>query len=199
MGADSSDPRNQGGFARLLGKVPASWLTHWARSSGLVDEVGVQLPFVENALGGAQATPGASENVGQAQPTDNTGTARSLVEVSVGKYIGEKLFVGVNGQVDQRPTANNSSVQTGAVGGKVEYQLQNNARVSVESNVDATGVQDQRFMVQRSSSLDNYNPQQRRWDLDAAANTDQAAVPAPSPSPSPSPTPQASPTPVLQP
>jgi len=197
LGADASDPRNQGGAARLLGKVPASWLSHWARSTGLVDEVGVRLPFVEDLLGG-QTTPGASENVVQAQPTPTTGTARSLVEVSVGKYLGEKVYVGVNGALDQRPTSNNSSIQTGAVGGKFEYQLPNNARLSLESNVDATGVQDQRFMLQRSSRLDNYNPQKRRWDLDHP-DLDGPAKPQPKPSASPSPGPQPAPSPTPSP
>jgi hypothetical protein len=183
LGRDASDPRNQGGFARLLGSVSAGIFTKWARSTGLVDEVGLQLPFVDSYLN-AQTTPGA-ENVGQAQAPDNTATARSLVEVSVGKYIGEKLFLGVNGQVDQRPSANNSSIQTGAVGGKLEYQLQNHARVSLESNVDATGVQDQRVMLQKSSSFENYNPGRRRWDQDATPVPSPAAAPNPSPSPSP--------------
>jgi hypothetical protein len=89
--------------------------------------------------------------------------------------------------VDQRPGVNNTSGSDlyPAVGGKLEYRLQNNARLSGEYSQDTNGVDETRVMLQRSSRFENYNPQRRRWDLDAGAQ----AGPAPRPSPTPTPTP----------
>lgn len=177
LGVDISDPRSQGGFARLLGKVPARFLTDLVRRTGMVDEVGVRLPVVEDALAGSRTTPVPGEPSGQSISS----TGRTLVSVDAGKYLGEKLYVGVTGQINERdvPGGSGKTEVDPAVGGKVEYKLKDNSLLSAQHSVATDGQTEQRVMLERSSRFDNYNPRRRRWDL--------MAKPSLSPSPTPRP------------
>ncbi|HTB22849.1 MAG TPA: translocation/assembly module TamB domain-containing protein [bacterium] len=194
MGGDAGDPRSQGGFTRMLGEVPASFLTSWGRKTGWLDEVGLSSPAMDEAV---VPTPGAGDT-GQVEPlaegTPVSSTARALAEVSMGKYLGSKLFVGVDTQIIQTDVLGKSSVGP-EVGGVVEYQLPGSSKLSVQHSVDTSGQTDDRVMLEGSTSFDNYDPNRRRWDGMA---TPQAS-PAPSPSgsglPAPSPTPAPSGTP----
>ncbi len=84
FGMDSTDQRNQGGFARLLGKAPGAMLTRYARRTGLIDEVGVQLPVVEDAMAGgcraasAQAPRAASSDAHRHQLAPGGGDAGQM-------------------------------------------------------------------------------------------------------------------------
>ena len=174
FGVDTSDSRNQGGFARLLGKAPAAVLTRYARSTGVFDEVGVRLPAVEDALAGGPKSlttgPGAEEGA------DVSPTSKPLVDVSVGKWLSEKWFVGGNTQVNEHKDAKGASTMAPAFGGKVEYQLKNDARLSAQQNVDNAGGSEQRVMLERASSFDNYNPRKRRWGSPDIEPTPQRAA-----------------------
>jgi hypothetical protein len=160
LGVDSSDQRNQGGFARLVGKVPGGVLTRIARRSGIFDEVGLRLPVMEEAITGDQAQSLSGQ--AQAAPSDVSPSSKALAEVSVGKWITEKLFVGGNMMVNEKRDAKGTSVDL-PVGAKMEYQLKNDAVISAQHNVGISGQSDQRVMLERSSSFSNYNPKQRRW------------------------------------
>jgi hypothetical protein len=184
LGVDASDPRSQGGFARLLGKVPGRILTTLARRTGMVDEVGVRIQAIEDAVA-PRPSPGPGET---GAPSALTGGSRTLVAVDAGKYLGEKLYVGVSGQLNEKP----STEQAGAneinpsVGGKLEYELKRNTRLSAQQNVDNSGQAEQRVMVEKTGAFENYNPRKRRWDR----------TPTPGPSPTPRPTLSVSPTPT---
>jgi hypothetical protein len=174
FGIDSSDQRNQGGFARLLGKAPASVLTRFARRSGLVDVVDVRLPGVEEALAGngqAQGLSGPSQTAADSSPT-----SKALVEFSAGKWFTENLFVGGNMQVNEKRDAKGSSMDL-PIGAKMEYQLKNKALVTAQHNVAIDGQTDQRVMLERSSSFSNYNPKQRRWGQAPAVEPTPQASP----------------------
>jgi hypothetical protein len=163
LGVDASDPRSQGGFVRMLGKVPARFLTNLLRRTGVVDEVGLRSQFLEDAVAGARATPVAGEGGG---PLPVTGGARTLVAIDAGKYLGEKLYVGGSVLVNEKPGAlpNAPSEVNPAVGGKVEYELKRNTRLSAQQNVDTNGQAEQRVMLERTGAFENYNPRKRRWD-----------------------------------
>ena len=174
MGSNADDPRNQGGFSRMLGKVPAGVLTSIGRKYGLWDEVGMSVPAMDQAI--AAPTPGAGDSgqvAPQGQATPVTATGKSLFDVTVGKYFGPKVYVGVDAQAVE-PAAGGVDPELGFKG---EYQLGNGSRVSLQRNVDAaTGQPEWRGVVQGNVSFDNYNPRRRRWD---APDT---ATPTPTPS-----------------
>jgi hypothetical protein len=191
LGVDSSDPRSQGGFARLLGKVPAQLLGGWMRRSGVVDELGVRLPAVEAAISGPALTPGPGEGSGLAGAL--TGGSRTLLSVDAGKYLGESLFVGVTGQINERDaTEQDRGGVDPSLGGKVEYQLKDNTRVSAQHSVDTAGQAEQRVMLERSASFENYNPRRRRWDQAPTPSPEaiRARQTPPQPRLSPTPTPR---------
>jgi hypothetical protein len=202
LGTDIGDPRSQGGFSRILGKVPAGLLSAWARKTGWVDEVGLRLPVVEGAIAGP--TPEAGENgqvAVQAVPTAGvSGTAKSesLVELTMGKYLGQKLFVGVDTEVMQHTDPLGRNSVDPQVGGVVEYQLPNKSRLSVQHDVDSAGVNENKVMLEGSARFDNYNPHRRRWDLAESPTTTPgpSATPSPTLTPTPAPTPASAPTPI---
>ncbi|MGH7443121.1 MAG: translocation/assembly module TamB domain-containing protein, partial [bacterium] len=183
VGGDSGDPRSQGGFTRMLGSVPAALISKWARKTGLLDEVNFSVPALDQAMA---PTPVAGDATGQVQPlsqaTPTSGTARSLLEVSAGRYLGSKLFVGVDTQVIQRSVVGGSQINP-ELGGVIEYSLPNHARLSAERNIDSSGVTDSRVMLEDTSHFDNYNPDQRRWDGSPTATPGPAPLPSPSPTP----------------
>lgn len=172
FGVDISDPRSQqGGFARLLGKGAGSLLSNFVKNSGVVDEVSVRVPGLENALA-PRSTPGPGES---GFPV--SGSARTLVEVGVVRYIGQNVAVGVVGAVNERQDPQGGTQVDPALGGKLELQLEKDTRVSAQHNVDREGQTEQRVMIERSTRFENYNPRKRRWDVQAGA------VPTPTPSP----------------
>jgi autotransporter translocation and assembly factor TamB len=189
LGTTGGDSPSQGGFTRMLGKVPAAFLTKLARKTGLLDEVGLSSPAVDQAIAPTPEAGDSGQVVAQAQvqPTATTGTARSLAELTMGKYLGSKWFVGVNTDVVERTDPLGRSTNDVQFGGQVDYQLPGSSRLSLQRNVDNVGQTDDRVMVEGSARFDNYNPRRRRWDL--------PDTPTPSPSPSPQPSPQASATP----
>lgn len=165
LGLDAGDPRTQGGFARLLGRVPGHLLTGLVRRSGVVDDVGVRLPAVEDALAGAAPTPEPGQAASAPQDAALTGTSRTLVAIDAGKYVGERLYLGLTGQLQERETgAGGARSVDPALGGRVEYQLQDSTRVSAQHSVDREGQTEQRVMLERSARFENYNPRRRRWD-----------------------------------
>ncbi|HTA16261.1 MAG TPA: hypothetical protein VK786_00770, partial [bacterium] len=202
MGGDAGDPRTQGGFSRMLGEAPAGFLTSWGRKTGLFDQFVLSSPYVDSAV--AQETPGEGDSeegaplavagVGappagsSSQPVNQlpvSNTVKSLAEVSVGKYVGSKLFVGVNTQVMEHTDVVNgiaSESYEPAVGGVVEYQLPGSSKISVQDSVDTDGQTDYRAMLEGSTSFDNYNPSRRRWD--GVATMTPTPVPGTPPVPS---------------
>lgn len=195
MGTDAGDPRSQGGFTRMLGAVPAGILSSWGRKTGLFDEVGLRLPAVEQSV--AEPTPdsgGTGQVVPLAESTPVTGTAKALVEVSVGKYVGSKLFLGMNTEVMEHTDPLGKNQVDPEVGGVIEYQLPDSSSLSVEHNVDTSGQTDNRVMLEGSTRFENYNPSRRRWDGSYTPTPDpspglSAADLSPSPTPSPTPSP----------
>jgi hypothetical protein len=85
-------------------------------------------------------------------------------------------FVGGNTQFSERKDAKGASTVAPAFGGKVEYQLKNDARVSAQQNVDNSGKQEQRVMLERASSFENYNPKKRRWGGPSIEPTPQRVI-----------------------
>lgn len=168
-GLGPGESASPGGPARLLGKFSEGLLGRWARRRGWVDELGLRLPAVEQALGGGEA--------GALSPA-----ARSLLQLSAGRYLGSKVYVGVDTQVLQRSQAGGRSSVDPAVGGKVEYRLRDSASLSVERKLQPDGQGEERVMLQGSAAFSNYSPRGRRWEEEAAAGP-----PTPSPSPSPGP------------
>ena len=181
LGVDTSDQRNQGGFAQLVGKVPGAVLTRYGRRTGLMDEVVVRLPVVEDAMAGNQAR-GGTNSAEAGTGAELSPTSKTLVDISSGKWVSEKLFVGVNGLLNERHDSKGSSVDP-AVGGKVEYQLKNDARLSAQHNVNTDGQTEQRVMLERASSFENYNPRKRRWGQADVEPTPQRPIPTPTPTP----------------
>jgi len=185
LGSDIGDTRSQGGFTRMLGKVPASLITAWGRKTGLLDEVSVSFPEVEDAIAPTPQPGGAiSQAAPAAQATPVTATSKPIVQVSVGKYVGSKIFVGVNTEVVQKGPE---------VGGVIEYQLPNKSRISVQRDFDDTGQNDDRVMLESSARFSNYDPHRRRWDLAEKLTPDptppaQRGSPTPGASPTPTPT-----------
>jgi hypothetical protein len=161
LGIDSSDPRNQTGFARLLSKAPSALLGRYARRTGMLDDVGLRLPVVEDALNGRSATAATLSP-----------STKTLVELSGGKWISEKLYVGMSGLLNETRNSKGSSVDP-ALGGKVEYQLKNDARLSAQHSVDTDGQTEQRVMLERASSFENYNARKRRWGQPTPVPTPQ--------------------------